>query len=406
MLDSAGNLTICPEQIVVVGGGRWARVLTGVLCGFVAPSVKIFLHTSHNVDSMSSWITSQNFEQDIVVSSNWPDVSPELTAAMIVVNAARDHEKTIERALKARIPILVEKPVTFSEKATKRLVNLANKNNVPFFSAHVFLFASYLKNFFLVIPKIEKVQCLRIFWVDPQIESRYGEQKQYDSGLPIHADSLPHIVSIASMFTSHLSTACKSLKYKRGGAHLNVELMLGDIPCYIELIRNGDKRSRLVEVTTDKEDYKLDFTNEPGTITYSETELIGDSDWSESQRPAAQMLMAFLTCATGGELDKRLSIDVGLSANSAIDQVSILYNLSLNKFLVDKFSLPLVVDDNLRYALKEILSSEGPLSEHIFNKHIKQIQLYCIQSKTSDWFEKLNDISSVSEVVRYISQEQ
>ena len=402
--ESVRNSAIFPEQIVVVGGGRWARVLTGVLCGFVDPSVKILLQTSHNTDSMSLWITRQNFKQDIVVTSKWPDVNPELTAAIIVVNAARDHEKTIERALEAKIPILVEKPVTFSENATKRLVNLANDYNVPFFSAHIFLFASYLKNFFLLIPKIEKVQCIRFNWMDPKIESRYGEKKQYDSGLPIYADWLPHIVSIVSIFTSHLSTACKSLKYKRGGAHLNIELMLGDIPCYIELIRDCDHRSRLIEVTTDKENYKLDFSTEPGTITYNKTEIIGDFDWRESQRPAAQMLTAFLKCATGGDVDERLSIEVGLSANTAIDQVSILYDLSLNKFLVDKFSVPLIIDDDLRYALKEILSSEGPLSEYIFDMQVQQILTYSIHSKTSDWFEKLNNISSMKEAVRSIIQ--
>ena len=67
--------------------------------------------------------------------------------AIIVVNAASDHEESVEWALGQGCPVLVEKPFCLNFFAAQRLANLALTKNRYLATAHVFLFASYVETF-------------------------------------------------------------------------------------------------------------------------------------------------------------------------------------------------------------------------------------------------------------------
>lgn len=370
----------CPDSIAIIGGGRWARVLTEVLCGLVPPSVGISVHSLHNAGSMSSWVSERGFAQRIQVSSDWPQLSSAGSRAVIVANAARDHEKAVECALSAGVPVLVEKPISLTAAASQRLVNLARSRNVYFAAAHVFLFARYLENFSKLVSEADGIRFLRVNWMDPQFESRYGEQKQYDPGLPIFADCLPHVLSIVGTLTPSLPQRCEKLEFLRGGAHLNIDIVIDDIPCTIQLVRNGNRRQRIIEVTTQQKKLTLDFAREPGTIIFDDTALCGDLDWGVKEKPVYRMLGAFLQGAAGGIRDNRLDIAIGLRASQVIDQASSLYHSALFPWLSKKLiMIHDSGDSDLRYALSEILHVEDshsliPIEQRIdyVCRHIKE----------------------------------
>lgn len=354
---------ICPEHVAVVGGGRWARVLLEVLCSLVPPSVRISAHSPHNAQAMLAWASARGLEHRIQVSSDYPQAIAGKSGAVIVANAARDHEKAIEWALSQSLPVLVEKPVTLSSAATQRMADLAISQKTYLAAAHVFLFARYVGAFSKLVNEADGIQAIRVQWMDPRAESRYGEAKSYDPGLTIYADWLPHVLSILGALSPNSIQLGRRLEVLRGGAHLKMDVRLGDIPCEIELVRNGASRQRLIEVVTREGLKSLDFAKEPGTIVSAASARCGDSAWDIEPRPAATMLRAFLQGAAGGARDERLDIGIGLHASRIIDQLSPAYHTALSAWLSKKYSaLGEDADMDLRYALSEILYVEDPLS--------------------------------------------
>lgn len=380
VLGSEENHRIWPEHVAVIGGGRWARVLLEVLCGLVSPSVRISAHSPHNAQAMFAWASARGLERRIQACPDYPQVTTVKSVAVIVANAARDHEKAIEWALSRRLPVLVEKPVTLSSAATQRMADLAISQKTYLASAHVFLFARYVTAFSKLLNGADGIQAIRVLWMDPRAESRYGEAKSYDPGLTIYADLLPHVLSILGALSPNSIQLGRRLEALRGGAHLKMDVRLGDIPCEIELVRNGASRQRLIEAVTRNGLTSLDFAKEPGTIISAASARCGDPAWDVEPRPAATMLRTFLRGAAAGIYDERLDIGTGLHASRIIDQLSPAYHTAVSAWLRKKYSSPEEEDDvDLRYALSEIIYVEEPLSsvpaeqrvEYVY-RHLKE----------------------------------
>lgn len=369
-------------HVAVIGGGRWARVLLQVLCGLVPPSVKISAHSPHNAANMLTWASARDLGNRICVFPDYPGEIAGNTGSVIVANAASDHEKAIEWALSNRLPVLVEKPVTLNFAATKHMADLAIRQNTYLAAAHVFLFARYVTSFSKLVNVADDIQAIHVQWMDPQAESRHGETKSYDPGLKIYADWLPHVLSILGTLSPKSIRLGDKLEFMRGGAHLKIEVFLGDIPCDIDLIRNGASRKRRFEVVKRKSVEVLDFAEEPGTIVSAASMRCGDPAWDIGPRPVAAMLRAFLRGAAGGAFDQRLNISIGLQANVIIDQLLPVYRAAQADWLRKKYATleERGIDDDLRYALSEIISEEEPLSpvstkqrvEYVY-RHIKGI---------------------------------
>lgn len=185
----------CPKHIILFGGGRWARVWLETLNILVSSFVRISVISPHNAKGMFAWVLARKLEDRIQVFDIFPKVNTDEFSVALVANSACDHEKAIEWALLHRFPVLVEKPITSNFYSTQKMIDLANKNKTYLASANVFLFTNYMQDFLKIVLKNGSPQSLKIIWIDPQEESRYGEKKSYDSGLPIFADWLPHIVS-------------------------------------------------------------------------------------------------------------------------------------------------------------------------------------------------------------------
>lgn len=391
MINSQNKLLKYPSSVAVIGGGRWARVLADVLCGLVPPSVRISVHSPRNAKAMSAWVSERGFAQRIQVSSDFPRFPSGESNAVIVANAAYDHEKAIEWALSEGVPVLVEKPLTLNFAASQRLADLARSQKTYFAAAHVFLFARYVEAFSKLIANEDGIQSICVYWMDPQSENRYGEAKSYDPGLTVYADWLPHVISILDTLVASPAQRWERLEFLRGGAYLDIDLKLGDIPCAVQLVRNGNSRKRCIEVTTRQKKITLDFSSEPGTIFSDSGELCGDPDWDVKEKPVSRMLGAFLQGAAGGIRDSRLDIAHGLRASQAIDQVTSLYNSALLPWLSKKLLMIQDDDIDLRYALSEILHVEEPHSSVPIGQRIdyvcRHIKEHATSSLNAELFE-------------------
>lgn len=369
---------IFPDHIAIIGGGRWARVLTEALSKITPLSSKITVFTSHNKDQMTVWVDNQGLSQRIQVTSSWPCFNDTEVNAAIVVNAARDHEYAVEKLLSEYVSVLVEKPVTLTAKATQRLIHLAEKNKTYFAAAHIFLFASYIDNFLKLATTKNEIKKFLINWTDPASESRYGENKQYDPGLPIIMDWYPHILSILSSVFPVYSCTCNSINFERGGASLDINMTLGKISCFIKIERNAEKRQRKFSIQTDEKIIALDFTVEPGFITLDNQSdyICGDNNWQNRCRPSSLMLKSFFHGVTSKKYDERIDIQKGLFANKAIDQAMLIYRKEQAKWLWSKVKAKPEKDENLYYAVAEIFQAGGLLSKTQLEEKLKRIQSY------------------------------
>ena len=391
----------CPSHIAIIGGGRWARVLAETVGNIVPSSTLISIYSAHNANAMSLWVLEKYFKQDVRVYSDISKLKSHKIDAAIVVNAARDHVLIIEKIIRLGIPVLVEKPVTLYYAETSRLVRLANEKGVLFAAAHVFIFARYLDNFSQLVSNLGKIKSIHVNWTDPKSESRHGESKQYDQGLPIFYDWLPHVLSIIAALTNSTSIKDINTYFYKGGAHVEIELMLDHVLCHIKLVRNDNVRRREFEIVADQA-LKLDFSDEPGIIYNTEYSICGDEKWDVEKRPVAQMLSTFLVQAAGGDNDKRLDIDIGLRANKLIDRVASLYNQALLSWLKSKLALPVLVDTDLKYALKEIILFNGCFSSNV-DECIENVK-HAFNSKDSNkWHNKISKSNKPFDIIRSIS---
>jgi predicted dehydrogenase len=267
---------------------------------------------------MSAWVAQHDLGGRVQVSTEWPTNSD----AIIVANAAYDHERAVEHALSLGAAVLVEKPFAPTFEICSRLVNMANQLGVRLAPAHVFLFARYIHHFSRVVHETERIQSVRICWTDPVGEARHGESKQYDPSVPIHLDCLPHVMSILSTLIPTESRSCKVQKIRGWGTHMEFCLEFDRVLCHIEMRRNSDLRRRIVEVKTRRSLLKLDFSKEPGTIFQDTRPIISDPEWEFRRRPMAEMLNAFLIWASGGERDPRFDMTLALQTSRTIDQIS------------------------------------------------------------------------------------
>ena len=339
---------LCPQRVAVIGGGRWARVLAGVLCDLVPSSTNISIHSLHNVESMALW--AAQLSRPVEVSSKYPSGSS-LPGAVIIANAARDHEKAIEWAISVGVPAFVEKPITAHWRTTQCIAELVQSQGMCLAVSNVFLFTRYIENFSKFISTKGGIKKIQIEWCDSLVETRYGEKKQFDPGIPVYVDVLPHIVSILGVF-KHQEQAmqCQSLHVHRGGALVELEMDLANIPCYVKVERNSTSRKRVLSVETHNEVCQLDFSKEPGWIKSSLGLSDADPHWAVKMRPIESMLGAFLNWAAGGPFDNRLNFNIGLQASHVIQQVESLYRPAIIAWLQEKIK---ALDADLHYALRE-----------------------------------------------------
>lgn len=374
-------------NINIIGGGRWARVILEVICRVVDKSVKISVYSKNNSIGMSDWVSSKKIGDNIQVFKDLPNKFSTDTNAVIVVNAARDHEDFILSALKAGGDLLVEKPITLSYESGKKMATVAKDLNRHLTSAHVFLFATYFINFSKLVLNAGKISRINIHWEDPGVEDRYGEKKLYDSSLPVFSDWLPHVLSMISAIAPGKDYIFLSVELEKGGASVTIDILLGDIPSRIILTRNGKSRKRNMDVYTETKVLKLDFSKEPGTIYDGTNEIAGDNEWKISQSPLESMLSTFLKGVSEKVFDERLNLEIGLKALKIIDSVMVEYRKKQILWLIEELNSQtsklsqIAVNKNLFYALSEIFQSTSYISTKELGNKIER------------FLSKINDLS-------------
>jgi len=340
-------------KIAVFGGGRWARVLLGILISSTKPGIKFSVHTNLEED-MQEWIDKRNLRERIFVTNNEPDFNRYQYMAAVVANSSNSHKKSAEIAIAAKIPVLVEKPMTPSLIDTYELVEIAKKNKTLLSSSLVFLHASYIDNFINKLGSIDTIKKVYFNWTDTFSESRHGEIKSYDSATPIFKDVLPHMLSILSKILKNNSFELIGCNVSCGGSCVHIVILISNIECCLKLERNSDKRRREIFIKGHK-NFELDFSTEPGIIKADGQTYCGDINWSSSPSPLEKMISEFLSDIKLDKFNQESNINLALSISKLIDQVEPLYLKSLDKWFIEYLNQKEVNNKDIHYFLSELV---------------------------------------------------
>lgn len=344
------------QRLALVGGGRWARVLAGVLLEVTPPTVQIDIHTPSNPTGMGEWSASHGFNRVRVVSE-WPEFhGGNRPDAVIVANAARDHTKAAGAALRAGIAAFVEKPLALSERDARDLVELASRHGALLAVSRVFLFAHSLERFASHVLARAPAKCARVAWTDPKIEMRYGEAKRYDASIPMLVDILPHVLPILRTIFGR-DPEFVALTISNGGAETDVRMTVAGLPCSVALARDADTRRRTIEVETSRGHLRLDLSEGDGRI-FDGREELEDPGGSPTPGLLALMLREFLECAAAGRTDDRLSPATAIEDCRIVDQILPIYCRKQAEWLAERRGRQ--VDPGIRYALCELLRGIAP----------------------------------------------
>ena len=341
-------------KIAVFGGGRWARALLGVFLKNTESSIVYVVYTKHFAEDMRLWADKNCVDNRVIVSDGVADFLDVKYLAAVVANAVSDHKEMAENALAAKVPVLVEKPMTPSLAETAELIESAKLNNTLLVSSWVFMHAAYIDNFINHIEDVDDVQEVYFIWTDEFDASRYGERKRFDSSIPIFKDVIPHVMSILSKILKSQDFKFNDCRVSRGGSCVEISVFTSNIKCNLTLERNATKRRRKIFVKG-KKDVRLDFSIEPGTICTHDNIFNGDIYWDSSPSPLEKMVMDFLTEVELDRLDQEDTGKLALSISKLIDEIEPAYLMSLDKWLIEHLNQKEISKRDIHYFLSELV---------------------------------------------------
>jgi predicted dehydrogenase len=284
-----------PRRIAIIGGGRWARTLFGVTERLLSPGDRIIWHARHGAADVREIVARR---PNTVFEADVDEVWRHEPTAAVIATAAGAHAGPALAALERGIPVLVEKPMTANLEDARILVAAAERNNAPLGVNLEFAYASYLHAIARVAPA-DTIAELRIVWLDPVAEERYGEKKQADIGTHRCLDIYPHIWSILRVLSGQAKITVRSAApvHDQPGA-LELSIAAGSTPATAALSRRAPGRARIVEITCHNGRLlRLDFSHEPGTLSIDGTPSEFESGWETSPRPLSAAIGGFLDVA-------------------------------------------------------------------------------------------------------------
>lgn len=274
-----------PDQVVLVGGGRWARVLADEISRLLPPEIPLTIVSRSAADQMRAWastnaaLASRQARGGLFITNHYvgTPAAGELGVA-IIANRPRDHFSAATELITRGYHLLVEKPLCTDPAAARHLVWLGRHCRRAILTGLVQLFAPYICAFRERIPFArDSVTGFAIEWADPAEEERYGERKKTDTSVGIALDLVPHVWSIVHLLLKSdgdAPVACDLISSKQGGADVSFRLEIKPIAVNVRLTRNATVRRRRITMNSGSQTATLDFGDDPAIIAITGQEPV------------------------------------------------------------------------------------------------------------------------------------
>jgi hypothetical protein len=306
------------QNIVLFGGGRWARVIASVLYEVTSVNDKIFWVSQHNYGLLSKWVKKYDHDRVTLLENDELIWEKDINAC-IVATSPSTHAYYAEKAIRLCIPTLVEKPFVINTSDANYLLSLAQEKNCPVGINLVFMYASYLQKFAKYFAG-KSLRSIEITWIDPVLELRYGEEKRPDLYTSVAHDMFPHVWSILKILIPNLDIELADVTYTADGK-ITVTGKSEQTTFRTIFSRRGAERVRHIKINDCE--WFLDFSQEPGFVLHNGSKNV--NSWEGNKTPLYQSLETFLKVAQGSLVDSqwRTLLENCISSVHLADQVHI-----------------------------------------------------------------------------------
>jgi predicted dehydrogenase len=294
--------------LVLVGGGRWARVYLSVLARVPLPKRRIIVVSQHGGPGLAAAINAAGGLSVSIAGSLDDALAGERPRAAIIANAARLHARTALAFLERGIPVLLEKPVALSNEDADKLVAAAETAGAALVPSMALSHCSYLHVFRRAVRgALGPVRSVEIRWLDAASEIRYGERKGFDAGLGVAEDVGAHLWTLLSLLLGRDRHEIRDVAVERGGRGARLSGESRGVSFTLAIGRVAPMRERSIVVRDDLgREARLDFAVEPGTMHISGVERATDPRWHQRPTPMMRQLARFLLAAGRGPQKRAL----------------------------------------------------------------------------------------------------
>ena len=375
------------KRVVIIGSGRWAKVLATEVIKCLGHSVDVYFCVSLRTNEIRQWADTRDLLSRLQIVDKVPLADDHGVCVAIVANSAHDHEKSIRDALLKGYHVIVEKPFTTSSEQSQQAIEFAHRLGRAVFSANTYKFASYLDDFRKLLPTDKVITRMDLLWTDPFQEERYGEIKYYDPRVPVVMDILPHVVSIFEAVYEFEQPSLTSLILKQGGSEVELSFAFNHIESHIRLNRVSDIRRRVIAIWYDSVCYELDFSTEPGIVS-TMNKFVIDPLWENKTKPIANMILSVINYFENGIVDSRLHVDTAIKANQFIDLVLPAYRAQQGLYMFENCKRNNVRSPDMRYAILESVQQSRKLAPEAAELILDSLDELTNQIKSARDFKK------------------
>lgn len=310
------------NQVVVIGGGRWARqvILTLLL---KIKLKKVYCLTNKKNFFIRKWAIKKKIIKKIEFLEILNKALSKKSLAIICNNSLKHYSSAL-LGLKNNYNILIEKPIASNISEAEIINTLSKKRNRKVFCSSVYSFSSYIIKILHNI-KTKKISHINFKWHDKFNEVRYGEKKIINKNVPIYLDLFFHIFSILDIIVNN--KAYKNVIIKKKfftNNKLILVLKFKNLTIDINLNRLAKKRSRLISFINNKTKFYLNFNNNVGR--YSESinkDLLMKKVIKNLNSPLHLMLKYVLNNIKSNSKYNKLNINIAIDHFKRINKIFI-----------------------------------------------------------------------------------
>jgi dTDP-4-amino-4,6-dideoxy-D-glucose ammonia-lyase len=284
LLERSRRASGLPQQVAVVGAGRWGRVLCRVLAELSPRLSTIHVVAERNYPETCEWLEESSKDgikhcDRIVVRRSLAEIL-ELgdVEVAIVTKMASQHYTATRELLLANKHVLVEKPFVLCAEQARELVELARERNRVLAVGYEFMFARTLHHYSDLLDRhLGDIHRVDIVWKDRPGVLKWGVRKQPDLSANIITDLYPHVLSQLHLMLGRREISLRELRSADGCWQADIELTYGTIPVHIALDKQASAARRSISVTSScGRNLALDYTDEPGEVTLDGEKLDPD----------------------------------------------------------------------------------------------------------------------------------
>lgn len=228
------------SNILIVGSGRWSKVLIKEILKNFQNIKKIFVTTKYKLN-LKKWIKEEKLKR-IIILDKFLDIKKIKSNYAIVANKTRDHYKFTKKLLLNNFNVIVEKPFVLNLCQINELKKISKKKNLFLLISLQFIYSRY---FFFLKKKIrKKILTIDIEWFDKKNEIRHGFKKSYSYGINYFEDIFYHIYSI--LFFLFGKKKIVFVKKNFRSKKKNILFKFGSFFINIHFSKNFDNRKRTI----------------------------------------------------------------------------------------------------------------------------------------------------------------